>query len=146
VDSSLSLKLISAVQAGESFLAENPNWNSETLALMQDFFSSSQKNSPAHVWVASSGTRAAAGDSVKLVGLSHEAMLVSAGAVNQHLRITETDVWGLCLPLFHVGGLAILYRSFLSGAKVQEVSYAKNNLADFVRERHFVELSSDSSF
>ena len=33
--------------------------------------------------------------------------------------LRETDVWLASLPFFHVGGLAILFRSFLAGASVE---------------------------
>ena len=35
---------------------------------------------------------------------------------NAHIRLKPGDCWLLSLPLFHVGGLAILFRTFLSGA------------------------------
>ena len=38
----------------------------------------------------------------------------SARSVNHHLKITNKDIWLVSLPLFHVGGLSILARSFLS--------------------------------
>ena len=62
-----------------------------------------------HIWLASSGRICQ-----KWVALSKKALLVSAQAVNQHLHATSKDRWGICLPLFHVGGLAILARAHLS--------------------------------
>ena len=38
--------------------------------------------------------------------------------VNRHIEATESDTWFNVLPLFHVGGLSILVRAFLSGASV----------------------------
>ena len=62
-----------------------------------------------HLFVMTSGTK-----NKKCVALSKKAFLNSAQAVNQHLKITKKDRWLICLPLFHVGGLSILARSFLS--------------------------------
>ncbi len=62
-----------------------------------------------HVWLATSGRT-----QQKWVALSKKAMLISAQAVNQHLEVSSKDRWGLCLPLFHVGGLAITARAHLS--------------------------------
>ena len=50
----------------------------------------------------------------KIVALSKKAFLHSAKAVNQHLKVQKKDRWLVTLPLFHVGGLSILARSFLS--------------------------------
>ena len=63
----------------------------------------------AHIWLATSGRT-----QQKWVALSKKALLLSAKAVNQHLKVSSQDRWGLCLPLFHVGGLAITARAFLS--------------------------------
>ena len=69
---------------------------------------------PGHVWLATSGTSG----SLKLVGLSKDALLASAGAVNRHLGVVPTDVWCCVLPTFHVGGLGIYARAELSGSGV----------------------------
>ena len=54
----------------------------------------------------------------KWVGLEKEAFLISARAVNAHLRATAEDRWLCALPLNHVGGFSIHARCFASGAKV----------------------------
>lgn len=69
---------------------------------------------PSHVWLASSGTTGA----LKLTALSKRALLASAAAVNRHLSSDANDVWLCVLPTFHVGGLGIHARAFLSGARV----------------------------
>lgn len=68
-----------------------------------------------HFLIATSGTSSTA---VKWVALSKKALLASAEAVNEHLEVTEKDVWGLALPHFHVGGLGILLRAKLSHSLV----------------------------
>jgi O-succinylbenzoic acid--CoA ligase len=42
----------------------------------------------------------------------------SALASNQNILLTSTDAWLLSLPLYHVGGLSILFRAALEGACV----------------------------
>jgi O-succinylbenzoic acid--CoA ligase len=74
---------------------------------------------PGHVWLATSGTTGA----LKLTGLSKTAILASAAAVNRHLRSGPEDVWCCVLPPFHVGGLGIYARAFLSGARVLEMQW-----------------------
>jgi len=69
---------------------------------------------PAHCWLATSGTT---GNS-KWVALSKKALLISAQSVNNHLNITNKDRWLHSLPDFHVGGLAIWARAYLSGSEV----------------------------
>jgi o-succinylbenzoate---CoA ligase len=67
-----------------------------------------------HVWLATSGTTG----SLKLVALSKRALLASAAAVNRHLESDSRDIWACVLPRFHVGGLGIYARAYLSGARV----------------------------
>lgn len=66
-----------------------------------------------HVWLATSGSLR-----LKWVGLAKEALLASAEAVNQHLQSTSQDHWLLALPTFHVGGLGVEARAYLSGASL----------------------------
>lgn len=52
----------------------------------------------------------------KLAELSAAALYYSALGSNEFYGIDAKDRWGLCLPLFHVGGLMILLRAALAGA------------------------------
>jgi O-succinylbenzoic acid--CoA ligase len=79
-----------------------------------------------HVWIATSGTSGA----LKLTALSKKALLVSAEAVNRHLESDTNDVWSLVLPTFHVGGLGIHARAFLSGARVIEREWDTRRFAE----------------
>jgi len=54
----------------------------------------------------------------KWVGLTKEALLTSAKAVNTHFGITKRDHWLLALPVHHVGGFGVLTRAFTSGSQV----------------------------
>lgn len=54
----------------------------------------------------------------KWVGLTKEALLKSAREVNTHFQLGADNVWGVALPLHHVGGFAITARAFLSGARL----------------------------
>lgn len=80
---------------------------------------------PGHVWLATSGT----GGVFKLAGLSKRALLVSAEAVNRRLASDERDVWCCPLPTFHVGGLSIYARAFLTGARVFPLSWDPRRFA-----------------
>ena len=55
----------------------------------------------------------------KICVLSKKAFLFSAGLANQNLKANERDKWLIPLPLFHVSGLSILARCFLSGSSYQ---------------------------
>jgi O-succinylbenzoic acid--CoA ligase len=72
-----------------------------------------------HVWVATSGSSSSVPGHIRWVALSKDAFLASAAAVNDHLGSTHEDVWAHALPVFHVGGLGILARAWLSGARVE---------------------------
>jgi o-succinylbenzoate---CoA ligase len=64
-----------------------------------------------HVLFQTSGTTAAP----KWVALSKQALLISATAVNDHLRVTPDSRWGLALPLHHVGGFGVAARAYQAG-------------------------------
>ncbi|MBN8420580.1 MAG: AMP-binding protein [Verrucomicrobia bacterium] len=54
----------------------------------------------------------------KWVGLTKQALLISARAVNEHFGITAKDHWLLALPTHHVGGFGVLARAHLSGSAI----------------------------
>lgn len=54
----------------------------------------------------------------KGVVLGHAGLAAGAAASARHLGTHPADRWLACLPLFHVGGLAILVRSVLAGLPV----------------------------
>jgi O-succinylbenzoic acid--CoA ligase len=83
-----------------------------------------------HVGVSTSGS---SGDSIgRLILLSKDALEASAGAVNERFKSDSKDIWFKSLPSFHVGGLGILVRAKLSGARVYEYRSEKWNARDFV--------------
>jgi len=95
-----------------------------------------------HIWIASSGSSKSAGQSLKLIALSKEAFLASAKAVNTHLESSKEDVWLQTLPRFHVGGLSIETRAFLSGAKiVSQNNWSAEEFIAQIQSQH-VTLSS----
>ncbi len=68
-----------------------------------------------HFILLSSGTT---GGDVKGYALSKDALFANARATNHHFKLTEKDVWGLSLPVYHVGGLSVLARAHLLNNKV----------------------------
>jgi O-succinylbenzoic acid--CoA ligase len=71
------------------------------------------KNFKSHILIKTSGST----NKAKWVALSKEAILSSATAVNKHLNVTSKDKWLIPIPIFHIGGLSILARAFLSESK-----------------------------
>ncbi len=55
----------------------------------------------------------------KWVALSKAALMVSAQAVNAHLRVAGDDGWGLVLPLHHVGGFGVAARARQAGCRLE---------------------------
>jgi O-succinylbenzoic acid--CoA ligase len=53
---------------------------------------------------------------VKFVQHSHHNHIESAKGSNQNIQLDSSDRWLMSLPLYHVGGLAILFRAALTGA------------------------------
>lgn len=52
----------------------------------------------------------------RAVRLGHEALDAAATAANQRLTLSSGDLWLNCLPLYHIGGQAILWRCARAGA------------------------------
>lgn len=77
------------------------------------------------IFVATSGTTGA----VKLVALTKDAILASAAAVNERLDAQKGDVWCRVLPQFHVGGLGIGARAFLTGSRVIDMDWDAEGFA-----------------
>lgn len=48
----------------------------------------------------------------KWIALSKQALLLSASAVNLHLKVDAGSCWGLALPLHHVGGFGVIARAY----------------------------------
>ena len=66
------------------------------------------------IWVATSGSSGRP----RFVCLSKAGLLISAEAVNQHLRVSSEDRWLCALPAFHVGGLGIFARAAQARSEV----------------------------
>lgn len=84
-----------------------------------------------HVWLATSGS-----NQVKWAALSKSALLESAQAVNRVLNSDRNDVWLNALPQFHVGGLSIFARSYLSQNTVvdaYELMKGKWNVSQYIQ-------------
>lgn len=54
----------------------------------------------------------------RAVPLSMANHVASTRAIAERLNLTEQDRWLLCLPLDHIGGLAILVRAMITGASI----------------------------
>jgi O-succinylbenzoic acid--CoA ligase len=114
-------------QSDETHLLLNPRLPEEDLRRLERLAAEAPPL-PAHVLLATSGTTGA----LKLTALSKRALLASAAAVNRHLESTVADVWCCVLPAFHVGGLGIHARAFLSGARVVEAGWDPYGFAALV--------------
>jgi o-succinylbenzoate---CoA ligase len=84
----------------------------------------------AHVFLLTSGTNTSA----RWVALSKEAILSSAEASNSVLESDHHDVWLHALPDFHVSGIGIWARSYLSGATVVKATSPKWSPQAFLDE------------
>ena len=91
-----------------------------------------------HLFIYTSGTK-----SKKCVALSKKAFLHCAASVNHHLQAQKEDKWLISLPLFHVGGLSILARSFLSKSSyfIMKNRWSPKNFLSHLKE-HQTTLTS----
>jgi len=74
--------------------------------------------------------------------------VTSAWGANQAMPFVPGDRWLLSLPLYHVGGLAILFRCIMSGATLVlpdeaglSISRPRQDLAQLIRQEHLSHLS-----
>ncbi len=78
--------------------------------------------------------------SPKAVVLSTENIIASASAMNRIIPLASGDSWLLSLPLYHVGGLSILFRCFHAGAAVV-IPDEKQPLLDSLRTTECTHVS-----
>ena len=83
--------------------------------------------------IASSGSSKRESESVKLISISHEAILNSARRFNQFFGAERHDIWGLVLPTFHVAGLSVLARAFLVSAQVVMTDWTADNMENWLK-------------
>lgn len=97
----------------------NPRWPSPDLEVLRghaETLLDRQAEAPSLV-LASSGTTAGSWREVKLILIRKKAFLVAASSVAEHLKLDGKDVLLRSLPAFHVGGLSIAARAYVSGAR-----------------------------
>ena len=104
-------------QSSNNQILFNPRYSQEELRDILKMLENgpSLKN---HFWIATSGSTSLSQGQIKSTALSKEAVLVSAAAVNEFLECTSSDIWLNFLPYFHVGGLGIFARAYLSTSLV----------------------------
>lgn len=97
-------------------MEENLDWeSSESYLLCNPFHHlSAPPLKTSHIILSTSGSK-----NPKWVYLSKEAFLISARAVNAHLEANVEDRWLVVLPTYHVGGLSIYARSYLSSSQTK---------------------------
>lgn len=107
-------------QDEENHILLNPRWPAKDVSGLLEVAQTivRRKNLQGHLWLATSGSTSEAVGQIKLVALSKKAFLVSARAVNAHLKALPADIWLQALPRFHVGGLGVEVRAQLSASKV----------------------------
>ena len=75
------------------------------------------------IWISTSGTSSQG--VLTFVALKKSSLLVSAKSVNKHIASSSQDCWLNALPIYHVGGVSVYARSYLSGACVEDISDQK---------------------
>ena len=111
----------------------NPRLPASDIMRLQALVEAVSPQFRSHIFILSSGTTNSSVQDFKWIALSKSAFLTSASEVNRHLGSGQSsnrkDICLHVLPDFHVGGLSILARSYLSGASV--VRLLKWNVREF---------------
>ena len=91
------------------------------------------------VWFDTSGTT---GEGKRIL-LSRRALEISAEAVNEWLGVGANSVWGLALPLRHVGGFGVVARAGIAGCglRVFDGKWDAGKFADWVRSEAVTHVS-----
>jgi O-succinylbenzoic acid--CoA ligase len=76
----------------------------------------------------------------KAVVLSHMNMIYSARGTNEFYEINEKSHWAATLPFFHVGGMLIVFRTILAGAKTSILD-PKNIHESIIEDKSITHLS-----
>jgi O-succinylbenzoic acid--CoA ligase len=106
----LALQAYAASIADCAFLPPNPAWGNARRSALQRLGASPDSE----LLIATSGTEGEA----KAVMLRGANLRAAAAASRSRLPIGPGDVWLNCLPLYHIGGMAILHRCAEAGATV----------------------------
>ncbi|WP_039358918.1 AMP-binding protein [Candidatus Protochlamydia amoebophila] len=110
--------------SSESRVFLNPSYGVEKQQFYLKILKKTE-NLDSHFWLSTSGST-----SQKWVGLSKKAILASAESVNKHIEANFCDRWVTALPDFHVGGLGIWARAFLSDSQVFDFKTIQNGKWD----------------
>lgn len=72
---------------------------------------------------------------------SFENYYFSAEGANEHIPFNISDRWLMCLPLYHVSGLSLLFRSLLGGGSIY--LHDKNTtITDSIKNFHITHIST----
>lgn len=125
----------------ESFFLFNPRLpaeDQERALRMKNFALSMSSHSEGHIHLLTSGTTS----SQKLIALRKQSFLTAAASVNHRFQLDSKDRWLLTLPLFHVGGLAVFARAFLSKSEV--IQMETWNPQDFLKRVQEMQITCAS--
>lgn len=134
------LKTASFWQNNESYCSLNPLLELSLQQKIQDEVKMSQQEGC--LWVKSSGTESSKLGEHKIVCISKKSFLAAAQSVVKTYSVTSEDHILNPLPLFHVGGIATYARSYLSGAKVSQLSSWKVSEFKKVLEQQKITITS----
>ena len=92
-----------------------PGFRDEDAPVLMGESGDAPRGIPALVYFKTSGSSG----EPKWIGLSREALRVSADVVNRHLGVEASSVWALALPLEHVGGFGVVMRAMQAGCGLE---------------------------
>lgn len=121
----------------------NPRLNEEErsvlLRLKQELEASYGPNG--YFFIPSSGSAKTADQSVKLIALRVEAVLNAARRFQKYFQPQPNDHWGLVLPEFHIAGLSVKARAYLSGSKVFAREWGIEGFSNWISENQIAYIS-----
>lgn len=118
-----------------SVLLVNPRLSKSEVALQrktcENFLNtSSELNTKKFIFISTSGTSLKNSGDYKIIVQTEDRFFEAANAVNSKFKMNSENTWLRALPTYHVAGLSILARAYLSGARL--IHLEKWVLEDFV--------------
>ncbi|MHA2097951.1 MAG: o-succinylbenzoate--CoA ligase [Candidatus Kariarchaeaceae archaeon] len=74
--------------------------------------------------------------------ISYSNIFHSVMASNQRLGVEENDIWMLTIPMYHVGGMSIIFRSCINGTAIfLDERFQPENIANLINEYAITQIS-----
>ena len=121
----------------DSFILFNPRSTDKEKTDLSEIYRHAQNTFSKKdlILIPSSGSSKQADESVKVFVHTKRTLIKAAERVNAFFKINSTDKWGSLLPAYHVGGLSIYIRAYLTQSEVFGTDWNSFNIEWLVENK-----------